>query len=634
MRAAPATAASPSRPAAATAHTGARPGATRACARAAPATSWPGTTATTTAATSGAPAAGTAGAGAAWRRAGWHVAWAWPRPAGARATRALCVRRGGPAGAGTAWPRPAGHAWPGTARTRLARPWPGTGHSHPGRGLAVGVVAWARPRPWRTARSWLATVPGPALPGRACLSLPRAGPGARLGPPPLGRRWGGPGRRSCEADLLRCGRGAWGRGLGGLLVCGGSALSRLLVSGWGRWRRMGRRRCRHGTRACCPGGFRVRRRCPGGCRCGLLRYRRSSGGCRCAARCGRAWCAGGRCSGARCAGARCGRACCRAARCGGCGRRRCRCRRCWQAAISRAACRGRTPSISRICRRGSRRPALRLLRLSLLRALRRERFLEPADHRRLDRGGRRPHELAHFLELGHHGLALNAELFRELVYPDLRHYAPSTRSGSPGPSGPARAQAPAGVRLWCSSPRSHRALITIDPCFPGSTLPLSRRPGLPTRTSLGGTPRTTPPDIARVCRLSPGPPGAAPGRMPGGVALARSTSGWDARRLPGQATAPGDRGQPRSHGPPRAASQSWPHEPCTPRTSGLQAHAPGTGTAQPFQTQAYRAGASVVPRLVGATPGALPVFPAVARLCVSPGTAVSERMSIFHPVRR
>jgi len=33
------------------------------------------------------------------------------------------------------------------------------------------------------------------------------------------------------------------------------------------------------------------------------------------------------------------------------------------------------------------------------------------------------------LELGHHSLALDAELLREFVNPDLRHYAPSTRPG-------------------------------------------------------------------------------------------------------------------------------------------------------------------------------------------------------------
>jgi len=78
--------------------------------------------------------------------------------------------------------------------------------------------------------------------------------------------------------------------------------------------------------------------------------------------------------------------------------------------------------------------------LGLLWTLRRERFFEPADDGRLNRGGRRPHELAHLLELGHDGLALYAELLREFVYPDLRHCAPSARSGIAGPIGPARAR--------------------------------------------------------------------------------------------------------------------------------------------------------------------------------------------------
>src|SRR6266700_3440613 len=111
--------------------------------------------------------------------------------------------------------------------------------------------------------------------------------------------------------------------------------------------------------------------------------------------------------------------------------------------------------------------AIGLSCMGLLRTLRRERFFEPADDGRLDRGGRRPHELAHLLELGHHGLALYAELLRELVNPDLRHCAPSTRSGIAGPSGRPGREAPAGVRFCCSSPRSHRALITIGSCFPG-----------------------------------------------------------------------------------------------------------------------------------------------------------------------
>jgi hypothetical protein len=64
----------------------------------------------------------------------------------------------------------------------------------------------------------------------------------------------------------------------------------------------------------------------------------------------------------------------------------------------------------------------------LIRSLSRKCFLEPPDHGRLDRRGRRPYELAHFLELIHDGLALDTELFREFVNPDLRHYAPSRPS--------------------------------------------------------------------------------------------------------------------------------------------------------------------------------------------------------------
>jgi hypothetical protein len=76
--------------------------------------------------------------------------------------------------------------------------------------------------------------------------------------------------------------------------------------------------------------------------------------------------------------------------------------------------------------------AVRCLRFRCL--LRSERFLEPSHDGRLDRRGRRPYELAHFLELGHHGLALDPELLRELVHPNLRHCAPSTWPGLPGPS--------------------------------------------------------------------------------------------------------------------------------------------------------------------------------------------------------
>jgi hypothetical protein len=113
---------------------------------------------------------------------------------------------------------------------------------------------------------------------------------------------------------------------------------------------------------------------------------------------------------------------------GGCcrgGRRRGRRRggRCW--------CRGSAAAVGgQLAITGSRTCSLRCGTLLLsLPGLSREGLLEPANDRRLDCRGRRAHKLAHLLELGHHGLAFHAELFREFVYPDLRHCAPSTRSG-------------------------------------------------------------------------------------------------------------------------------------------------------------------------------------------------------------
>jgi hypothetical protein len=92
----------------------------------------------------------------------------------------------------------------------------------------------------------------------------------------------------------------------------------------------------------------------------------------------------------------------------------------------------------------------------LIRSLSRKCFLEPPDHGRLDRRGRRPYELAHFLELVHDGLALDTELFREFVNPDLRHYAPSR----PSPLGPLPDPGPGRA---CSGPASaygdHRRVL-------------------------------------------------------------------------------------------------------------------------------------------------------------------------------
>ena len=85
-----------------------------------------------------------------------------------------------------------------------------------------------------------------------------------------------------------------------------------------------------------------------------------------------------------------------------------------------------------------------------------ERLLEPPDHRCLYRRGRRSYELAHFLELVHDGLALDTELFREFVNPDLRHYAPSRPSSlDPLPDpGPGRA-----CSGWASAYGHHRRVL-------------------------------------------------------------------------------------------------------------------------------------------------------------------------------
>jgi hypothetical protein len=121
------------------------------------------------------------------------------------------------------------------------------------------------------------------------------------------------------------------------------------------------------------------------------------------------------------------------------------------------------------CRRAA---AIGLSGPRLLRLLGRECFLEPADYWRLDCRGRRPHKLAHLLELGHDGLALDAELFCELVYPDLRHCAPFTRSGSSGPV------SRSGQRVLrpASAFAVHRRMLIgrssqSQPAFPGRVAP-------------------------------------------------------------------------------------------------------------------------------------------------------------------
>ncbi len=129
-------------------------------------------------------------------------------------------------------------------------------------------------------------------------------------------------------------------------------------------------------------------------------------------------------------------------------------------------------------------------------------FLEPAHDRRLDRRGRRTYELAHFLELDHHGLALDTELFREFVNPDLRHYAPLPGPGRTGPftgpfapvrgagSAPGRRQPVVFIALCSSS--AHRCLDLLSDRLPfwpfrSSCYAQWRRARKPTLTGRRGT---------------------------------------------------------------------------------------------------------------------------------------------------
>ena len=135
-------------------------------------------------------------------------------------------------------------------------------------------------------------------------------------------------------------------------------------------------------------------------------------------------------------------------------------------------CRARPARATAARRAGTAGPPLQPGSLSLLAPIGAESFFEPAHDRRLDRRGRRTYELTHFLELDHHGLALNTELFREFVNPDLRHYAPLlgpvtwTLFYPDFPASPGQSVLRADVSLWCSSSCAHRALIAVSTCFP------------------------------------------------------------------------------------------------------------------------------------------------------------------------
>ena len=100
-----------------------------------------------------------------------------------------------------------------------------------------------------------------------------------------------------------------------------------------------------------------------------------------------------------------------------------------------------------------------------------ERFLQLAYDGRLDRRRRRSDELPKFLELGHHDLALDTELFGELVDPDLCHNSPVLARAGVLP-------AQTVANSWMhSSVQAHRALMTLQPAFAWTDwLPPRREP--------------------------------------------------------------------------------------------------------------------------------------------------------------
>jgi hypothetical protein len=209
----------------------------------------------------------------------------------------------------------------------------------------------------------------------------------------------------------------------------------------------------------------------------------------------------------------------------------------------------------RLCRRGrfslavrgapSRGRRLRhgpIGRLRLRCLLRCECFLEPSHDGRLDRRGRRPDELTHFLELGHHGLALDPELLREFVHPNLRHCAPFTWPGCPDPRTD-RGSACSGRR---------QLVLFIAAYSSGAHRNLSL---LPSRRFLSSAPHAASPDvpqgIPRACRPAEPPAGEEPAETPVGAGLAPSIPDLDADTHPGQAAARQHQERSRRLLPPR-----------------------------------------------------------------------------------
>jgi hypothetical protein len=410
----------------------------------------------------------------------------------------------------------------------------GRGRSHPGRRRAERVVTWPGARTLAAARrrsraracarprcAVLATGLA-ALRGTARL----AAPATRLATAPRNLRHGPARRRAgCVARRLGTGRSAWCAGRGGP---GG--------------------RGRPGGSGGGPPGARCLRHRP---RCGTIGGRRRRGG-RGAGRLGPA----ARATGLRRTRDRTARgrtACHRGLGRRGLGRRRSRGgrrrnggpRRAAVTAVAVAA-RGAGPARATL-RRGTTPRTL-----TLLGPIGAERFFEPANDRRLDRRRRRTDELAHFLELGHHGLALYTELLREFVNPDLRHYAPllgpDLPDHLPGPSrrsGAARApgrRQPVVFIALCSS-SAHRCLDLLS-----RQVAVLLFHAMPSRTAPLGT------HGPARCRSAPAR--AVHARRPVGAALARSTAGWDAGRHHGQASVLPGRAPPGPRPPLRGAKRT------------------------------------------------------------------------------
>ncbi len=83
---------------------------------------------------------------------------------------------------------------------------------------------------------------------------------------------------------------------------------------------------------------------------------------------------------------------------------------------------------------------------------------EPLHHGGLDRRRRRLDELSHFFELGQDDLALDSELFGELVDSDLSHASPS--GPSPGTLDGRRGAGRTVSWCACSSESTHRVLMS------------------------------------------------------------------------------------------------------------------------------------------------------------------------------